>query len=103
MEQHSGSRGCGRSRRRHKKPGRIPGAAGRASATIQFVSSRILVVDDEPTVVEALREILNQAGHVTLGATTYEDGRRLLWSPPLPDVIIADVRLGRYNGLQLVV
>ena len=61
------------------------------------------MVDDEPMVVEALREILAAAGYETLGATSFEDGRRLLLAPPVPDVVVADVRLGRYNGLQLVV
>jgi len=67
------------------------------------MSARVLVVDDEPMVVDALREILADAGYVTLGATNFEDGRRLLLAPPVPDVIVADVRLGRFNGLQLVV
>jgi DNA-binding NtrC family response regulator len=63
----------------------------------------VLVVDDEPMVVDALREVLADAGYVTLGATSFEDGRRLLLAPPVPDVVVADVRLGRYNGLQLAV
>ena len=61
------------------------------------------MVDDEPMVVDALREILAAAGYETLGATSFEDGRRLLLAPPVPDVVVADVRLGKYNGLQLVV
>ena len=61
------------------------------------------MVDDEPMVVDALREILADAGYVTLGATSFEDGRRLLLAPPVPDVVVADVRLGKYNGLQLAV
>jgi len=68
-----------------------------------LVSARVLVVDDEPMVLDALRKILAAAGYVTLGATSFEDGRRLLLAPPAPDVVVTDVRLGRYNGLQLVV
>jgi DNA-binding NtrC family response regulator len=68
-----------------------------------LVSARVLVVDDEPMVVEALREILAAAGYEALGATSFEEGRRLLLAPPVPDVVVADVRLGKYNGLQLVV
>lgn len=67
------------------------------------MSARVLVVDDEPMVVDALREVLADAGYVTLGATSFEDGRRLLFAPPVPDVVVADVRLGKYNGLQLAV
>jgi len=69
----------------------------------RLVAARVLVVDDEPMVVDALREVLADAGYVTLGATSFEDGRRLLLAPPVPDVVVADVRLGRYNGLQLAV
>ena len=65
--------------------------------------ARVLVVDDEPMVMEAVRAMLADAGYQTLGATSFEDGRRLLVTPPVPDVVIADVRLGKYNGLQLVV
>ena len=67
------------------------------------MAARVLVVDDEPMVVDALREVLADAGYVTLGATSFEDGRRLLLAPPVPDVVVADVRLGKYNGLQLAV
>jgi DNA-binding response OmpR family regulator len=38
------------------------------------VAARVLVVDDEPMVLDALREILAAAGYVTLGATSFEDG-----------------------------
>ena len=61
------------------------------------------MVDDEPMVLDALREILAAAGYVTLGATSFEDGKRLLLAPPAPDVVVTDVRLGKFNGLQLVV
>ena len=66
------------------------------------MSSRVLLVDDEPAVVETLRAILIEAGYETASATSFEDGRRLLLSSPAPDVIVADVRLGSFNGLQLV-
>ena len=69
----------------------------------RLVAARVLVVDDEPMVVDALREVLADAGYETLGATSFEDGRRLLLAPPVPDVVVADVRLGKYNGLQLAV
>ncbi len=61
------------------------------------------MVDDEPMVVDVVRAILTAAGYVTLGATSFEDGRRLLLAAPVPDLVVADVRLGKYNGLQLVV
>jgi DNA-binding NtrC family response regulator len=66
------------------------------------MASRILIVDDEPVVVELLRDILDSAGYETTGVTTFEEGRRLLREDPPPDVLVTDVRLGSYNGLQLV-
>ena len=63
---------------------------------------RVLIVDDEPDVVEFLSDTLRAAGYVTASAATFEEGKRLLATMP-PDVLIADVRLGHFNGLQLVV
>jgi DNA-binding NtrC family response regulator len=45
---------------------------------------------------------LIDAGYEALGAGTFEDAKRLLASEP-PDLLIADERLGAFNGLHLVV
>ena len=63
----------------------------------------VLLVDDDPEVVHTLRAVLESAGYRTLAATSFEDGRRLLADTPPPAVLITDVRLGMYNGLQLAV
>ena len=63
---------------------------------------RVLVVDDDVEVGGTLREILEQAGHSVEVATSFEEGKRLLADAP-PDVLVTDIRLGRYNGLQLAV
>ena len=63
----------------------------------------VLVVDDDPEVLHTLREILESAGYRTLGATSFEDGKRLLADTPPPAMLITDVRLGMFNGLQLAV
>ena len=67
------------------------------------MSFRVLIVDDEPDVIELLSDTLQGAGYETISATTFEEAKRLLSSPSPPDVLITDVRLGHYNGLQLVV
>ena len=64
---------------------------------------RVLIVDDEPDVIELLTDTLTAAGFETASAATFEEGKRLLAAPPPPDVLITDVRLGHFNGLQLVV
>ncbi len=63
---------------------------------------RILIVDDEPDVVELLSDTLRTKGYDTVSASTFEEGKRLL-AVLVPDVLITDVRLGHFNGLQLVV
>ena len=63
---------------------------------------RILIVDDEPDVLELLSDTLSTHGYDTASASTFEEGKRLL-AVLVPDVLITDVRLGHFNGLQLVV
>ena len=64
---------------------------------------RILIVDDEPDVIGFLSDTLRAEGYDTAGAVSFEEARRLLTTMPPPDVLITDVRLGHFNGLQLVV
>jgi DNA-binding response OmpR family regulator len=62
----------------------------------------ILIVDDDPQTLAGLVALVEHAGHSALGASDYAEGRRLLAQIPV-DLLIVDVRLGAYNGLQLVV
>ena len=63
---------------------------------------RILIVDDHDATRRGLQELLAQAGYVVLSASTFDEGKRLL-DEQAPDLLIADVRLGDFNGLQLVI
>jgi FixJ family two-component response regulator len=67
------------------------------------MAALVLLVDDDPEVVHTLKEALDVAGYATLAATSFEDGKRLLASTPAPAILITDVRLGMFNGLQLAV
>jgi DNA-binding NtrC family response regulator len=63
----------------------------------------ILIVDDDLSLLDALESALKQAGHqevVALGG--FADARRVLHTDRF-DVLITDVRLGAFNGLQLAV
>jgi DNA-binding NtrC family response regulator len=63
----------------------------------------ILIVDDDLSLLDALESALKQAGQaqvVALGA--FADARRVLHTDRF-DVLITDVRLGAFNGLQLAV
>ena len=65
------------------------------------VPSRILIVEDHDATRQGLRALLTNAGYVVESASTFAEGRQSL-AEQTPDLLIADVRLGEYNGLQLV-
>ena len=60
-----------------------------------------LVVDSNPEELAATKEVLRRAGYQVKDATTFQEARQLL-AGELPDVLIADVRLGAFNGLYLL-
>lgn len=62
----------------------------------------ILIVDDHNVTRLGLAEMLSDAGYDVITAATFQDARRILRESP-PDLLIADVRLGSFNGLQLVI
>lgn len=62
----------------------------------------ILIVDDHRVTRLGLAEMLETAGYTVVTAGTFPDARRILRETP-PDLLIADVRLGSFNGLQLVI
>jgi DNA-binding response OmpR family regulator len=61
----------------------------------------ILVVEDDPRVVELLHIALGAHGFRVLSALNGDDGWRMLTDDP-PDLAIFDVRLPRRSGLDLV-
>lgn len=63
--------------------------------------ARILLVDDDITYLMVTKDLLERGGHQVLVASTFEEGRRVLRDDN-PDLLIADVRLGAFNGLQLI-
>ena len=66
------------------------------------VRLRVFVVDDEPALAESLRLGLQNYGHDVEMSRSFEDARRRLLAETF-DVLITDVRLGAFNGLQLAV
>jgi DNA-binding response OmpR family regulator len=66
-----------------------------------MASARILVVDGEPECA-ALAAPLRDAGYRVRAAHTFHDGVRAL-EEDHPDLLVAAVRLGDFNGLQLLV
>ena len=63
--------------------------------------STILVVSADDSGLAPTLQLLAGAGYEARGATTFEDATRLL-ATTSPDLLIADERLGAFNGLHLV-
>ena len=63
--------------------------------------ARILVVDDDLGYLMVTKDLLERGGHEVLIASTFQEGRRALRDES-PDLLIADIRLGAFNGLQLI-
>lgn len=62
---------------------------------------RLLVVDDEPAVVEVMTEFLTEQGYQVRAETTAEDGVEALeaWQP---DAVLTDINLPGQSGMALV-
>jgi len=69
-----------------------------AAAQFRF---RILVVDDEPSIRGAVREILESQGYEVLTAADGLDGLHAL-SKSLPDLIISDLNMPRMSGFEFL-
>lgn len=65
-------------------------------------SERVLLVDDEPGLLDALRTALTRAGREVVACRTFDDAREQLLTEEF-DVLVTDVRLGAFNGIQLAV
>lgn len=62
----------------------------------------LLIVDDDTTTREGLARMLADDGYRVLTADTFERASEVLKTKS-PDLLILDVRLGEFNGLQLIV
>jgi DNA-binding response OmpR family regulator len=63
---------------------------------------KVLIVDDDHATRVLLATVLGEAGYETITVSTLHTAMQAL-KDEAPDAVIVDVRLGGYNGLQLVV
>lgn len=63
-------------------------------------SKNILVIDDEPTLIEIVKEVLEDGGFRVDCATNAEDGLKIA-SHFAPDLILLDVQLGETSGYDI--
>jgi CheY-like chemotaxis protein len=73
-------------------------ADAKAQAQFRF---RILVVDDEPSILEVTRVILESNGYEVLTAADGLDGLHAL-AKSLPDLIISDLNMPRMAGFEFL-
>ena len=62
---------------------------------------RVLIVEDDPATRTGLEKFLQHAGYDAVTASSFQSGLQSMIETP-PDLLITDVRLGEYNGLQLI-
>ena len=62
---------------------------------------KVLIVDDQPDVARTLSQLVASGGYDVITATRFDEARHLIDQTP-PDILVTDVRLGAFNGLQLV-
>jgi len=61
---------------------------------------RVLVVDDQPDVLRTLAHLVASGGYDVETRLKFDEAKHYIDVTP-PDLLVVDVRLGAYNGLQL--
>ncbi len=67
-----------------------------------MIPRRVLVVDDDPAMQAVLTDWLSRAGHQVTVCAGMQEAQQILRRLE-PDVMLIDVRLGAFNGLQLLI
>jgi len=65
-------------------------------------SKSILLVDDDQYLLDTLARFMRRAGYEVAPFCQFDAAKTFL-SQNTPDVLITDIRLGAFNGLQLIV
>jgi FixJ family two-component response regulator len=65
-------------------------------------SQTVVLVDDDPAVSAAFQAMLASHGIAVITFPSFETAKQYLEQNP-PEVLITDVRLGAFNGLQLAI
>ena len=63
-------------------------------------AKRVLIVDDDEEVLSQLSRLVASEGYEVEAQLRFNDAKRSLAANP-PDILVTDIRLGAFNGLQL--
>lgn len=66
------------------------------------IRPHVLLVDDDTASLSGLKRMMEQWGWTVTACPSFEEGRTAIAEPVAPDALVVDVRLGQYNGLQLI-
>jgi len=86
---------------RHNQAGKSPMASTSEPGALTVTGRPIVIVDDDVSCLVAVEQILRHWGHETRTFRAFADARAYL-AQAQPAAVIVDVRLGNYNGLQLI-
>ena len=75
--------------------------AAKSSPNLPSVRPTVLVVDDEPELIELLSDVVGSMDCLVLTAATIADARRMLAREPI-DLLVADLRLPDGDGASLL-
>ena len=70
------------------------------SAATSHAGKHVLIVDDDRRILSIIENWLTTAGYSVMACSEYQAARDHL-TRTRPDVLLTDVRLGAFNGLQL--
>ena len=78
------------------------GQLGRREGTVSaLMRKKILLVEDDPATRGLLSTLLERTGYDVVATDSVQEGKALL-EKGHPDLLITDIRLGAFNGLQLI-
>lgn len=77
-------------------------ASASAASGTTLIERRAILVDDDPVLLRLMKTWLTGIGFTVETFTQFEPAKARLQASA-PHVLIADVRLGAFNGLQLAV